>query len=180
MPTHKAILTTNHKPIVKGTDEGIWRRLRLVPFNCTIPESERDNYFREKQLMPELPGVLNWMLKGLEMYRTEGLNAPKAVKAATDEYRVDMDIVGQWITEECIVEEGAKCTASDLYESYKTFAEAEHGWCMSKAKFGRTLSDRGFQERKGTGGMRMRGGIKLTEASRRRCSEAAPRFNGGW
>ena len=76
MPTHKIDITTNHKPIITGTDEGIWRRIHLVPFTVTIPEEERDENYREKYLMPELPGILNWMLEGLKMYKEIGLKPP--------------------------------------------------------------------------------------------------------
>ena len=62
-PTHKTILTTQHKPIIKGTDEGIWRRLHLWAFLHTFPKEERDVTFRGRVLMPELPGILNWALR---------------------------------------------------------------------------------------------------------------------
>jgi putative DNA primase/helicase len=97
-PTHKNWLTTNKKPIVKGTDTGIWRRVQMWPFLFTIPEKERDRYFRQKWLMPELPGILNWALAGLMSYHKQGLAPPPAIIEATEEYRKDMDVLGQWIT----------------------------------------------------------------------------------
>ena len=74
-PTHKTFLTTNHKPIVKGTDEGIWRRIHLLPFVRVIAAGERDPNFREHVLLPELPGILNWALDGLKEYWKIGLVA---------------------------------------------------------------------------------------------------------
>ena len=97
-PTHKTWLTTNKKPIIKGTDLGIWRRVQMWPFLVTIPEEERDKYFRQKKLMSELPGILNWALAGLMSYHEQGLAPPPAVVEATEEYRKDMDVLGQWIT----------------------------------------------------------------------------------
>ena len=75
MPTHKVDVTTNHKPIIKGTDDGIWRRIHLVPFAVRIPDEECDPNYREKYLMPELPGILNWMLQGLQEYKEKGFRA---------------------------------------------------------------------------------------------------------
>ena len=98
---HTRSLTTNHKPIVRGTDEGIWRRLKLIPFPVTIPKNAVEKDFRERRLMPELPGILNWALAGLADYLKQGLNPPRAVLASTQDYRSDMDVVGQWIAERC-------------------------------------------------------------------------------
>ena len=96
-PSHKTFQTTNHRPIIRGTDIGIWRRIHLLPFTVTIPPEEVEKDFRERRLMPELPGILNWALEGLKAYRKEGLSPPPAVLDATKEYRQDMDLVEQYI-----------------------------------------------------------------------------------
>jgi P4 family phage/plasmid primase-like protien len=98
-PSHKIILRTNHKPIIRGTDRGIWRRIHLIPYTKTIEGGDAD--FRQRKLIPELPGILNWMLDGLKAYLHEGLNPPKAVCDAIDGYRADMDLFGQWLAERC-------------------------------------------------------------------------------
>ena len=90
--------TTNHKPIVKGSDEGIWRRIMLIPFTVTIPKDKID-YDLPDKLAKEMPGVLRWAVEGCMKWQTEGLRAPEAVKAATAEYREDMDILGPFIDE---------------------------------------------------------------------------------
>jgi putative DNA primase/helicase len=82
-PTHKTFLTTNHKPIIRGTDTGIWRRIHLLPFTVTIPSHEVEKDFRERRLIPELSGILNWALEGLRAYLREGLDPPAAVREAT-------------------------------------------------------------------------------------------------
>jgi P4 family phage/plasmid primase-like protien len=78
-PTHKPLLRTNHKPIIRGTDLGIWRRINNVPYLVTITEEEKIVRFREDKLMPELPGILNWALAGLKQYLETGLQPPEAV-----------------------------------------------------------------------------------------------------
>jgi putative DNA primase/helicase len=160
-PTHKTFVTTNHKPIVRGTDEGIWRRLHLIPFTVTIPENAVEKDFRERHLMPELAGILNWAIQGAAAYLKEGLNPPAVVRAATDEYRHDMDVVGQWLEERCVRDPGAKTPTSVAYSNYKFWAEDEIGWTLSQIRWRRNLTDRGFAAAKGTHGQREIKGLRL-------------------
>ena len=115
VPTHKAILTTNHQPIVRGTDEGIWRRIPLVAFTEVIAKDKRDPNFREKFLIPELAGILNWALEGLKEYQRIGLAPPDAVMGTSQEYREGMDIVGRWIDECCDLDPDWPATNSEIY-----------------------------------------------------------------
>jgi putative DNA primase/helicase len=64
IPTHKAEVLTNYKPKAKETKHAFWRRVHLVPFEVTISDDEKIRDYRERHLVPELPGILNWMLKG--------------------------------------------------------------------------------------------------------------------
>jgi putative DNA primase/helicase len=159
-PTHKSFLTTNHKPIVRGTDAGIWRRLHLVPFLTTIAPDDRDPYFRQKMLMPELSGILNWAVAGLKSYNRVGLNAPQAVTNATDAYRHDMDLVGLWIEDQCERDPGSVLKTAELHHDYKQWAEKQVGFAMSTIAFARELSGRGFEPTK-IGGSRGFRGLKL-------------------
>ena len=89
-PTQKFFIAVNNKPSIKGTDYGIWRRIKTVPFTVTIPESERDKTLPEK-LLAELPGILNWAIQGCLEWQREDLGTPDEVTEATNEYRHDMD-----------------------------------------------------------------------------------------
>jgi putative DNA primase/helicase len=166
VPTHKTFMTTNHKPIVRGSDEGIWRRIHLWPLNYMFAAQERDVNFREKALLPELSGLLNWALEGLRAYQREGLAPPRTVMEATNEYREDMDIVGAWIEERCNRDPEARVTTSELHCDYRTWAEHEVGFVMSPKVFGRDLVARGFKKTKLEGGNK-RGiaGLKLRPKS---------------
>jgi len=95
-PTHKLWFYGNHKPIVGGTDEGIWRRLNVIPFEIHIPEEKRDRRILER-LWAEAPGIFNWALAGCLDWQKNGLSAPATVAAATKEYREDEDLIGQFI-----------------------------------------------------------------------------------
>ena len=75
-PTHKPLLRTNHKPKIRGTDLGIWRRIHYWPYLVTIQDDEVVK-FREMKLDPERPGILNWMLAGLD-YLVGGIRPPRS------------------------------------------------------------------------------------------------------
>ena len=91
VPAFKIVLSCNHRPRIVGTDNGIWRRVHMVPFNEMIPEPERDKELPEK-LRAELPGVFNWALAGCLKWRKRGLDPPPEVKTATENYRQEMDL----------------------------------------------------------------------------------------
>ncbi|MEC1100635.1 DNA primase family protein, partial [Bacillus paralicheniformis] len=77
-PEFKVFFTTNHKPIVKGSDEGIWRRIRLIPFTVTIPKEKVDKKLPQK-LSAEMPGILRWAIEGCLKWQKEGLGEPEAI-----------------------------------------------------------------------------------------------------
>ncbi len=89
-PEFKVWPGTNHKPEIGGSDHAIWRRIRLISFNVTIPADDQDRNLMRK-LQGELPGILNWALEGLAQYRKNGLGYPDEIRAATEEYRGEMD-----------------------------------------------------------------------------------------
>jgi putative DNA primase/helicase len=160
-PSHKTFLTTNHKPIIRGTDDGIWRRIHLLPFIISIPTEKVEKDFRERRLIPELSGILNWALRGLASYLQQGLHPPEAVLASTQDYRKDMDVIGQWIEERCVIGPQEGVSTSMAFLDYSQWAEDEVGWEIKKLTFRRHLSDRGFGAARGTGGMRLIRGLRL-------------------
>jgi putative DNA primase/helicase len=97
-PSHTLVMFSNHRPTIQGRDEGIWRRLRLVPWEITIPEDERDDDLAAK-LQAEAPGILAWVVKGARYFIVKGLTPPTAVRAATDRYRADEDVIGRFIAD---------------------------------------------------------------------------------
>jgi putative DNA primase/helicase len=104
-PTHTFVMLTNHRPIVGGADEGIWRRLRLVPWDVVIPPDERDEELPGK-LALELDAVLTWLIEGCLDWRANGLGDPKRVTEATEEFRRDSDAVARFLDEQCLVGHG--------------------------------------------------------------------------
>ncbi|AEI78622.1 phage/plasmid primase, P4 family [Cupriavidus necator N-1] len=148
-PTHKLMLVGNHKPVISGSDYGMWRRVLLIPFAETIGDSERDDKLNEK-LRREGAGVLNWALAGFRGWQQQGLNPPQAVKDAVAVYQSDMDILKQWMDDHVNPVAGAVTATADLYKAYSTWAR-DAGWKtpMTRIAFGRRLAERGIQLIKG-------------------------------
>jgi len=143
-PQFKIWLAANHKPNVRGSDHGIWRRIRLVPFTITIPEAERDPRLTQK-LAGELPGILAWAVRGCMDWREHGLGTPAEVLAATASYREEMDRFGGFFDEVCVIELGATVTAKELYEAYQAWCEANGERSRSKKALAVVLQERGYE-----------------------------------
>ena len=143
-PECKLWLAANHKPVIRGTDEGIWRRIRLIPFTVSIPAEEQDHKLCEK-LVTELPGILNWALEGCLLWQREGLGLPSEVKAAIATYREEMDTLADFLSDCCMIERDATASAKELYGRYSRWCE-ENGERPERQKtFGMRLAERGFR-----------------------------------
>lgn len=146
-PQFKLWLASNHKPVVKGGDHGIWRRIKLVPFAVTIPPAEQDPMLTLK-LREEGSGILNWMLRGCREWLEQGLNPPPEVAAAVADYRGEMDMLAEFIAEQCVVGAGEKVKAKVLYKAYRDYCEAEGELTLGKKRFSDMLLQRGFRKDK--------------------------------
>src|SRR5262249_35834903 len=101
-PTHKAIMVTNHKPEVRGTDQGIWRRIRLIPFTVCFPEERQDKKLGAR-LESEAEGILTWMAQGCIDWQRIGLGTPTGVRNATNEYRAEQDRLAEFLRVHCVL-----------------------------------------------------------------------------
>lgn len=148
-PRFKIAMVGNHKPIIRGTDSGIWRRLHLLPFNRFFAVSEQDPDLVTK-LKSELSGILNWAIKGaLSWQQNKRLIVPDAMKKEVDAYHSESDIIGQWLTERCAVDPKATTASSALYADYSNWCRANGHHASSQTLLGRRLSERGFGKRTG-------------------------------
>ncbi|WP_049395497.1 phage/plasmid primase, P4 family [Staphylococcus haemolyticus] len=159
-PKFKIWVSTNHKPIIRGTDDGIWRRLVLIPFDVQIPEEKVDKDLKYK-LLREAPAILNWMAEGAYMWMREGLELPEKLKDAGQTYRTEMDVVEQFIQEKCKRAEDVKETGKALYEEYKKWADENNEYKMDKNKFGKKLKEK-FRSKRMTNGVNYLG-VELVE-----------------
>jgi putative DNA primase/helicase len=148
-PTHHVILITNHKPVVRGTDHAIWRRLRLVPFDQTFEESAQDKELPEK-LKREMSGVLNWAIEGCLAWQEEGLKTPEEILSATSEYREDQDVLGTFIAECCDEDPQRYTPIAGLWRVFEEWARTSGERPGSKKKLSQKLGERGYRaDRKG-------------------------------
>lgn len=118
----KISMSTNHLPLIRGTDNGIWRRIIVVPFNKTFDDTT-DNKNLKEELLNESSQILGWLVKGCKKYIDEGLTMTQEVLDATSAYKKDSDLVQQWIDECC------ECSP-DYYEKAGVLFENFKSWCF--------------------------------------------------
>lgn len=143
VPKFKLFLATNHKPNIRGTDNGIWRRIRLIPFEVTIPKDEQDPCLMDK-LRAETAGILAWAVKGCLLWQEQGLQPPEEVNAATLEYREDLDWLQAFISERCVEGKDKKVGATELYQAYKEWASERGEHEYNQRALGVRLKDKGY------------------------------------
>lgn len=143
--THKVWLDTNHKPKTSVTDEGFWRRVKLIPFVVQIPHADRVTNYDRVLFNEEASGVLNWLIAGLKDWREHGLGQPKAVTDAVNEYRQDSDTLGQFLAEHTRDNDAGRVSKNDIYSVYKSWAMdngLDHP--LTKIALGKALQERGY------------------------------------
>jgi putative DNA primase/helicase len=144
-PTHTIFMATNHKPVIRGSDEGIWRRLRLVPFTVAIPEDEQNKTLPE-ELRAELAGILAWAVRGCLAWQQEGLPLPEEVSRATAAYREEMDSFGRFLAECCVQGPQLRTTTEELYHTFAAWCAESGEYQISRNYFSMRLRDRGLKE----------------------------------
>ncbi len=187
-PIFKLTISGNHKPDIRGTDDGIWRRVLLVPFDVQIPKEERDEGLADK-LWQERAGIFRWLVEGLLDYLEGGLQEPPAVRAATEAYRADSDPIGAYLRDCCIVT-GAPddfLTARDLMDGFNLWLDMRGEGMWGSRTVSLKLRDRAGRYRDPATGKifttakrRVNGyrGIRFQDMFRRDF-DAAPRNAGG-
>ena len=151
---------TNHRPFVKGSDDGIWRRLNIIGYNAKIADEDKDPHFREEKLRPELPAILAWMIKGCFMWQKDGLKASPAVKRATNAYRSEMDFIQQWLDERTVVDPQGSVPRNVAYGEYEFWSKQEHAPTLGNRRFVEELHGRSFHTTK-SNGVRLFKGLRL-------------------
>lgn len=145
LPEWKIWVMTNHRPKITGTDRGIWRRMRLIPFLASF-EGAPDLTMPQK-LRAELPGILAWAVRGCLMWQADGLGLPWAVAEATEEYRQSEDTLGMYIKERTVKDPSLHVLAGTLYENYKEWARSsgiDHP--LTSQAFKKALEERGYKQ----------------------------------
>ena len=160
VPKFKLIVAGNHKPSFRNVDEAIKRRLHLIPFTTTIPPSERDPNLAEK-LKEEWPTILNWMIDGARYWQDCGLNPPPIVKEATAEYLDAEDAIAAWMSECIDLGDSHFEFSTDLFQSWRDWAERARESVGTQKSFSQALLNRGFTQKRGTGGRKKFNGLLI-------------------
>jgi putative DNA primase/helicase len=142
-PQFKLWVATNDLPEVSGTEEAIWRRIRVIKFPVTISEQDRDPNLTAN-LAAEASGILNWALEGYAAWKTGGLKPPAEVTEATGSYRRENDVVGQFIEARCVEAPNAKSSSKTLYENYVAWCTEVGQNPVPLVSFGKELKRKGF------------------------------------
>ena len=137
-PKFKIWMATNHLPIIRGTDDGIWRRIKIIPFNIQIPKEKVDKKL-EYKLKAEYTGILNWIVQGAIMWQQEGLEDPEAVTKVIETYRAEMDPLDAFLEECCTTGQNYSIKAREMYDAYHEWAKESEEYKMSMTKFGREM-----------------------------------------
>lgn len=161
-------IATNFKPNLSADDGAIWRRVKPIHFPNNFSESaDRIRGLGKKMRATEMAGIFNWLLEGVRAYREMGLAEPASLTQAVKDYRDENDPVAQFVTEGqadgfVTIADGAEIESSKLYNVFAEFCATNNMRLIDPRRFGRLMSARGFDTRKGTGGVRIRVGITAT------------------
>lgn len=163
-PTWVVFMPTNYKPIIKGSDNGIWRRIDLIPFerNFTADPTIADDKQRKNKILAEKVGILALLVNAALRYQKVGLTSPPAIREAREQYRSDMDMLAEWLSECCEIDPKAATPIGVLWKSWEGHAKDRGllNYIRSSSALSRRLDTR-FPAIKTSDGTRLRSGIRL-------------------
>jgi hypothetical protein len=153
-------MSTNHLPVIRDRSQGMWRRVKLIPWEATIDDAERDRYLPDK-LWVEREGILAWAVQGHMEWLAHGLGEPEVVKKAIAEYRTSQDVVAAFISDCCLTGEGYEVWSTDLYLAFQEWCDKNGEKMLSQSALGQQLAELKYENARGAGGRRKWKGIGL-------------------
>jgi putative DNA primase/helicase len=161
-PSHTILMITNHKPVVDGSDDALWRRLVVVPFEQT---------FAGDQVQPDLKAllesepdaILSWMIEGWVAYKEHGLAIPNGVRVATEAYKTDSDAVGRFIGERFYPTQFGTAASAELFAAWQKWCVTNGEEPVTQKAFSEELTRRGYQKAKTKHGAMWKGFTLLAE-----------------
>jgi putative DNA primase/helicase len=142
-PEFKIWVATNHKPVIRGTDVGIWRRIKLIPFEVNIPPEKVDKHLKYK-LRKEMPQILHWAVEGCIKWQREGISEPACVQEAVKEYKNEMDLLTGFIEDAIVIDYTCndRIMAKDLFTMYIKWAKQNNEYEMTSKKFFKEIAQK--------------------------------------
>lgn len=165
-PSFLLMLATNHKPKFRGQDEGLWRRVKMIPFTRYFAPHERD-YSLDKKLEAEAKGIAAWAVRGAVQWFAEGLQDPESISMATKEYKETSDALAGFFPGTLVADDAARMDGSEAFNAYLDWCEAENlpakeRW--TRRAFYGAMEERGITRTRTAKGMALVG-IRLTNQS---------------
>lgn len=162
IPMFKLIMVGNHKPVIRDTSPGMWRRMILLPFNASFSQQQMDPQLMDK-LYAELSGILNWALEGVQMWLKDGIKAsiPNSIKSGIAEYRHESDLLAMFLGE--CTSKGDFVYTDELYDAFRKWAERDGDWKMTRNIMTKRLVEKGFEKGRHNSKAMIKG-IKLKSA----------------
>jgi putative DNA primase/helicase len=143
-PQLKLFIALNQLPDIQDFTPSIWDRMKVIKFERRFEEDEQDRFLRNK-LLNELPGILNWVLEGLDAWHKEGLNPPESVKIEVAKYQGDNDPVQLWLDECCEIDDTQPQEANTAFASYSLWADKRREAVLTQTRWGKVLTEKGFK-----------------------------------
>lgn len=154
VPSHQVVLYTNHLPKVGANDDGIWRRLKVIPFNAKIKGNSDIKNYADFLYEKAAPAIMKWIIEGAEkVSKTDHkVDDPKCVKDAVAAYREDNDWLGHFLTDCCDVGDGLTEKSGEFYQQYRAYCIQSGEYTRSTTDFYAAVEKAGFVRRKGMNG----------------------------
>ena len=154
VPSHQVVLYTNHLPKVGANDDGIWRRLKVIPFNAKIKGTSDIKNYADYLYDNASPAIMKWIIEGAEkVSKTDHkVDDPKCVRDAVAAYREDNDWLGHFINDCCDVGDGLTEKSGEFYQQYRAYCIQSGEYTRSTTDFYAAVEKAGFVRRKGMNG----------------------------
>lgn len=146
--TYKIFILANHKPVIKDTTYAMWRRIRVIPFDYTVPKKKLDPTLKNKIIAEELPGILAWAVEGCIKYQREGLIPPKKVVKASEMFRKESNQLARFVEECCVLDKKAKIYNKDLRNVYADWCRHMAHQPISQGAFSECLQALGLDSKR--------------------------------